>query len=31
MLAGLPDTVGKLENLQKLNLAYCEKLEGGRY
>ena len=28
--AGLPKTIGKLENLQNLNLGGCEKLEGSR-
>ena len=28
--SGLPETIGKLENLQSLDLQRCEKLEGSR-
>ena len=31
MLAGLPDTIGKLENLEDLDLSFCESLTGGRF
>ena len=30
VISGLPDTIGNLENLQKLNLERCYELKGSR-